>query len=259
MLPSWRKLGPQLRINVAHQCIVQVKWAGMQSHTWHSPDVRLEDAEQVPFALDVALGMVSPAVLNGIRMAGTVAVQLPDSLARLTTVPWSPDIRQGDELLQYARVQFELQGLALKEGWTLQCDWHARGASALAYALPDQLIERIQAHLATHGLVLDHLMPASAHCHYRPLLRQKHVHVHLLRQGHRISALAYHHARLLDWLQEADSEQPVALKRLLQRLTFVLPPDQITHVECVGCSERDLRQAGLSEAIMVRETSWERA
>jgi len=144
---------------------------------------------------------------------------VPDNLARLQWLPWTPALVQTEELRQFAIERFEMADMSVREGWVVHAQWRRFESGTLAYAVPHVLVDMIQAQFEARGLRLASVVPASASIHYRHLGLVRRNEVYLIHGGASVSALRYEQGCLVEHLSES-CRGDSGLKRIMARLAL---------------------------------------
>jgi hypothetical protein len=152
-------------------------------------------------------------------MPSSARLIIPDNLARLQLMPWTPALTGPEELQQFAIERFDMADMSVREGWTVHARWQQYQAPTLAYALPNALVEALHALLNSRGLRLASVLPASANIHYRRLSLMRKPETYLIHGGASISMLRYEKSGLAEFLSET-CRNDQSLKRLLARITM---------------------------------------
>ncbi|MCU6501537.1 hypothetical protein LPN04_27435 [Rugamonas sp. A1-17] len=150
-----------------------------------------------------------------------VQVQVSDSLAAITVLPWQEQLSAADELRAYAHACFEQQGVRLDEGWAMQTGYRRFRAGGLAYALPQAWLAQLMSVLEARGLRLQSVLPVSAAAYWRGQGgRLPGQELWLLQEAQRLTALVYEGGSLLAIDVQPVTEDGIAAAggRLLRRV-----------------------------------------
>jgi hypothetical protein len=206
-----------LHIAIGQRMRAQARWMGQRVAVWDSSATT--PATDLPALLDsiTALLDAMPSPRHKLLAPKSAQLVVPDNLARLQLLPWTPALATPDELQQFAIERFDMADMSVRDGWTVHARWQQYQAPTLAYALPNTLVEAAHGLLAQSGLRLTSILPASANVHYRRVGLIRKPETYLIHSGASISMLRYEKTGLAEFLSET-CRNSHSLKRLLARV-----------------------------------------
>ncbi len=164
--------------------------------------------------------LVEHAALLG--KGARIALTVTDSLAAVVALPWQEELARREELHAYALDSFEQAGQRLDSTWAMNNFFRNFRRAGVGYAMPVSVLDRMTELTAANGMRLDSVLPLSAVAYSIARPAQKlGVSVLLLNEMHRVSALLFDSAGLLEYAIEPSNPnlQLESSHRLLRRLT----------------------------------------
>ena len=267
MLPSWlNAYMPSIDVVFSNQAQVRQQWCGMTMQTWtRDIDSHLRGLEKLVLMVDQLL-VDRPAQKRSLIAPINLSILIPDQFARFEMLPWTPSLMRQSELHQFAIERFELHHQPVRSGWEVQADWCTKGANTLAYALPHDLIQKLENVVQKNAYQLQSVLPISALAHYGQLGFSRGSHLRIIRSDASVSVLLYIKGGLHLYAMEAVRGYiEDTIQRLMSRvqMSINLTELNLKHISLCGI-ESDLIRHCLPELPNVslriinplRRTNW---
>jgi len=154
------------------------------------------------------------------REGDHLGISISDTSARTVLLPWQERLDSFAELEAYARICFEMQGMALDDTWSVYADFPSYRGDGLAYAIPHASLNRLLEIAQKKNLKISEVVPNSARGFYAGLnMKEKGSHLLLLHESTRFSSLLFHDQKVVAYDVEVPTgAKETALTRLFSRI-----------------------------------------
>lgn len=174
------------------------------------------------------------------RISKRLSVEFSTHFSWFAPLPWSNSVRTREEIMAFARVVLEDQGLTNGASWIVDGEYDRYAKNGIAYALPGALLESLLTLLVVHRIDRPELVSANVELfrrrHRLKLAKRAWM---LLIDGHRLDLQTYEDANLctVDF-ESATAKTLQPLRRLLARAACGgSPPQQLLMVNSVGLTD----------------------